>query len=461
MKRRSPKRATAREIAYRVLLECYSGQSFSHHVLDDMLSERPLSPLDASLAAELVIGVTRHRITAEHIASRFYKGRWAGLRESIRVLLALGVYQLCWLDRIPDHAAVDEIVTIGNRQGRETAGVLNAVLRKIAECRGDVIECPETPDPRCYLAIDETRGRVFSQNIFPDPARKPLDYLVAAMGHPPYLVERWHRRFKPALCRQVCEAGQRRPPLALRPNPLRCTREELAARLTSDGLHPVLLDGSQAVLIRDAGAAVELDAVREGLCQPQDATSQIALTLAPPQRGQFVVDLCAGVGTKSTQAAEMMANDGLVLASDIDENKLERIPDAAARLGLSIIETVHADGLRDAIARTGRTPDLIFADVPCSNTGVLARRPDARFRASHKALMELLPIQREILATAAALAGDHTRLIYSTCSLEAEENEEQVRAFCETTPGRRIERDVFTLPDPDRDGGYAALIVRE
>ena len=450
---------SARDRAAKVLTACYDGNLFTHDLLAEMQASDPLSPQDAALAAELVLGVLRHRLTAEHLAARFHRGRWASLRPSIRTILALAVYQLCWLDRIPDHAAVDQAVRQAKRHGRGVAAMVNAILRKLAECRGEIIDRPENPDPRRYLSIDDRRGRWFSENVFPDPTRRPLDYLVAATSHPSYLVERWHRRFKPALCRTICEAGQRRPPLVLRPNTLRITPADLLDRLRAAGHEVSVLDGTDALILCNAPHVSDLAEFAAGLCQPQDSTTQIPLRLSPPQPGELVVDLCAGVGTKSTQAAELMRNQGLVIASDTDAGKLDGIPLTAQRLGLSIIQPTPADLLETILAGSSRQPDVILLDVPCTNTGVLARRPEARYRASNRDLLALVEIQRDLLRRAQALSAPDTRIIYATCSLEREENEDQAAWFGETFPSWRIQTQVFTTPDADRDGGFAAVLT--
>lgn len=450
----------SRDLAVKVLTECYDGQRFGLELLDELLSHQPLPPEDRTLAAELVVGVARHRLTAEHLASRFYRGRWAGLRPGLRVILATAVYQLCWLDRIPDYAAVDQAVRQAKRHGRGIASTVNALLRRIVECRGDVMVRPDAPDPRRYLAIDESRGRLFAVDVFPDPARRPLDYLIASTSHPAWLVERWHRRFKPTLCRQVCEAGTRRPPLVLRPNVMRVTPKQLVDGLRSGGRDARQLPDSDAVLLPAGAATPEIEEIQSGLCQPQDSTSQLALKLSPPSPGEMMLDLCAGVGTKSTQAAELMRNQGLVIAADIDEARLSRIPGSAGRLGLTIIRPTPISRLDACLAEVGRIPDLILIDAPCSNTGVLARRPEARYRASQRALEELTAVQAGLLRRAAELAGPRTRMIYATCSLEQEENELAVETFRGGSPDWRVEKQVFTLPDAERDGGFAALLTR-
>ncbi len=454
-------RRRPRDRAAKVLTLCYDGWPLGHEVLEDLQRRDPLLPLDGALAAELVIGVTRHRITAEHLVARFYRGRWAGLRQRLRVILAIAAYQLCWLDRIPEHAAVDQAVRQAKLYGGSAASMTNAVLRKLAKCRGKIIEPSEETEPRRYLPHRPNRGRLFEEDVFPNPAKRPLDYLIAVTAHPAWLVERWHRRFKPKLCRQVCDAGQRRPPLVLRPNSLRTTAVDLLRKFDAAGLQSHRLQDSDAIILPDAPTAAGIPEVEAGECQPQDSTSQIAIRLSPPKPGEVVLDLCAGVGTKSTQAAELMRNQGVVIAADIDERKLAKIPDNARRLGIDIIAPTPMAELGARLAKLDRPPDVILIDTPCSNTGVLARRPEARYRASTKNLLELVEIQKKIIRQALDLAGPSTRLIYTTCSLEQEENESQVDFIRETAPTWGVQQQVFTLPDADRDGGFAAVLAQD
>lgn len=460
---------SSRDRAVRVLTACYDGRRLARRVLDEMQNEQPLPPADAALAAELVLGVCRHRYTTEHLAAHFYRRRWGGVRPGLRSILSVAIYQLCWLDRVPDHAAVHEAVRHARRHGAGAASMVNAVLRRLTESRGPRVATPtahgdstrqDAPDPRRFLPLDASSGILFNDPVLPDPSRRPLEYLVAAYGHPPYLVERWHRRFKPAACRRICEAGHLRPPLSLRPNRLRTTPEEIVVRLKADGMVGRRHAESDAVLVDDSSGAAEWSVVRDGLCQPQDPTAQAALMLAPPRPGDFVLDLCAGVGTKATQAAELMVNRGIVLASDMDPAKLARAADSAQRLGITILRTASPDALESAIGAIGRPPDLILLDVPCTNTGVLGRRPDARYRATHRTLLALLETQREILTSAVRLAGPDTRILYVTCSLEQEENTEQIAWLRSVHPEWRLSAESLVLPDPDRGGGYAALLTR-
>jgi 16S rRNA (cytosine967-C5)-methyltransferase len=459
-----PRTTSARRQAFDIILACFEGQPRSNELLESARTDEPLCAADEGLVHELTLGTLRNRLTCEHIASHFYRGRWAGLSDRLRCIIALGVYQLCWLTRIPDHAAVDETVRLARTCGSKAAALANALLRKVVDARGEALPLSvfskTTPSPRRFLRVDEAQARMFAEDIFPDPSRRPLDFLIATTSHTPWLVERWHRRFKPALCHQICAAGSRRPRLVLRVNTLRITAADFQQRLTTAGRAFQVFDDSDAIELTDHVPVSQFPEFAEGLCQPQDSTAQRAVKLALPMPGEFVLDLCAGAGTKATYAAELMGNNGLVIACDPDADRLSRLSANAARLGTTIVRPVAPAELDAAVKTACRPPDLIMLDVPCTNTGALARRPEARYRASQKNLTALVAVQRDILVNALRIVGDKSRILYSTCSIEREENEEQIEWFLDHCQGWRLSEQLFTLPDDRRDGGFAAMLIR-
>lgn len=451
-------RRDARDRAVDAIEAARAGEAFVGTLLDAWQQETPLSPADAGLAAELAIGTTRRLLTCEHIAATFYRGRWPGLKDRLQVVLAMAVYQMCWLDRIPDHAAIDQGVRQAKKMGVGAAKIANAVLRQVQKHRGEITARSIDSDPRRTLLLDSARQVAFSTNVFPDPEKKSLLYFQTAYGIPPWLVERWNRKFKRAGCMQICEASIRRPHLTLRPNTLRLDAAELLKRISDRGTEARLsADGASIILPSEVHAA-DITEIAEGLCQPQDETAQKTLRNAGLTPGMFVIDYCAGVGTKSTQAAELMNNEGLVVATDIDERKLDRIRDAATSHGIDIIETCPIHEVKQRIEAAGRSPDVILVDAPCLNTGVLSKRPEARYRAGQAALTDITALQADILAEAAALAGDSTQIVYATCSIEEEENRSQIDAFIERSSSWTVASDAQTLPDTQHDGGYWAIL---
>jgi 16S rRNA (cytosine967-C5)-methyltransferase len=456
---------TARDHAITILLQLDRSHDHAAVLLDDLLQRETLSPPDAALLREIVMGVLRHRITLDHLAARFFRGEYHRLKPRLRCILRAAIYQLCWLERIPDFAAVDEAVTQAKRaDGRKAGGLVNAVLRALLRARGDRTQRPANADERRWLPIREDAGFLFPEPLWPDPQNAPADFLAQTTSHPLWLVRRWLHRYDLDGCRRICEAGTRRPPLVVRANRTRITPEALHARLTQRGLTARLDADSGAVLIDDAASPLSWPEFHEGLLQPQDATAQNVWRLRPPLPGELVLDLCAGVGTKATHAAELMDDRGLVFAADIDEDKLRRLETNAARLGLKCIRCVAAEALPETLSELGRPPELILIDAPCSNTGVLARRCEARYRLKPEALPRLAQTQIELLHRAAALSGPQTQILYSTCSIEPEENENVISEFCRQRGGWRLVTSRVTLPTLGdvtaiwQDGGFVALL---
>ena len=304
----------------------------------------------------------------------------------------------------------------------------------------------------------------FRRPVLPDPRQTLGEYLADATSHPLWLVSRWLGRYGKDTTAGICLAGISRPPTVLRPNRLRIDAAGLAERLKGEGIKAELLPDAQAVLVQDAGNLTRTAAFTGGLFQPQDRTAMSTLEGGCAGKllaGQTILDLCAGLGTKSTQAAEMLGGRGMVLACDKDEPKLRLLAENCQRLGHANVRTAAIDHVEEAVAALERL-DWILVDAPCSNTGVLARRPEARYRLNAHDLVQLQATQLAILDRAVRLAKPGTRLLYSTCSIEPEENEEVSAQFAASHPGWVLRDTKLTLPQAGsrpaewRDGGYWA-----
>ena len=290
-----------------------------------------------------------------------------------------------------------------------------------------------------------------------------VGYLSIATSLPTEIVTRWIRTFGKEQAEQMCWASQWRPPVVLRPNRLKTDGEKLLAALKEESIEAELDKESDSVFVAGAGGITHWKAFRDGLCQVQDVTAQQAVIAAELRPGQIVLDLAAGAGTKSTQAAELLKNHGLVIAHDVATDRLDRIAANAARLGIEIIEIVRPEGL-DAIL-ADYDLDVILVDVPCSNTGVFARRPEAKYRQSPQSLASLKKQQIEILRRAMTLAAEAgARIVYSTCSIEPEEDEQVIQEVM-TGQSEWIVADAHLFPPTFtgpitswRDGGYVAVI---
>lgn len=458
----------ARDAALAVLADARVGRRTARNSLDELIGRYRIDPADVGLAGELVWGVMRHRLTIEAVLRMAAGDKWKRLSHTLQHILLVAAYQLLWLDAVPAFAAIHEAVEQAKREGgRRAGGFVNAVLRTVQRHMSGYGDAGAA-DSRSRIPVGLGRSRRFDVPVLPDPAVRPVAYLAAMTSHPEVLLSRWLRVYGREKTEAICLAGTCRPPAVLRPNKLRIDAAALAERLRAEGCEvETAVDGTAVVLAgTPAGVAVwRLAAFGEGLFQPQDITAMQPVRMGDIESGCVVLDLCAGYGTKATQAAECMGDRGCVIATDSDARKLAALARNCERLGITCVRTVMVEALPATLAAQDRL-DWILVDVPCSNTGVLARRPGARYRFSPQSVRSLAEVQSALLRQAAALARPETRILYSTCSIEPEENEDVVEAFCGANPEWQVVTSKLTLPRAGsaaidwRDGGYTCLLAR-
>ena len=453
-----------RDLALAALAESHARGAFVRDTLERLATARKAPAEESALGAELALGVTRHRLTLDRIVTAFLARRLSHLDPLVLDVLRLGAYQLVYLDRIPDFAAVNEAVTQCQRvAGRKAAGLVNAVLRNLIRNRA-TRRVPWTPgaDPT-RVRVDVGHACAFADPILPDAGTDVVDYLSAATSHPRELVRRWVNRFGVERAEAALWCGTLRPPLILRANRLRCNPQELADMLCRDDLDAVA-QGDAVFVAGAAPPATRLPAFTRGLCQPQDPTAMAVVRQARPDPRERMLDLCAAPGTKTTFAAELRGDRGKIVASDKNRERLALTRDNCRRLGIRSVRLVEADDL-DGLADSKGRFDLILVDAPCSNTGVLSRRPEARYRLCDESLAALQAMQSALLDRAASLANPGGRIVYSTCSLEPEENEQVIERFVRSHRGWRVAGSEQTFPRAGaavtkwRDGGFSAELT--
>jgi 16S rRNA (cytosine967-C5)-methyltransferase len=448
-------RLGARSLALEVLQDCRHRHAFVQEVLDRRLSESELSAADRRLATQLAYGVLRRRGTLQALVQPFVK-RPAGKVEAwLWDALHLGAYQLTLLSHVPPHAALNETVSLAVQFGRPGArGFLNAVLRRVAELvTGEYTDAPAAD----ALPVEGGRYRRLSRPVLPDPVARPIEYLAAAFALPEWLCRRWVQRWDEDECRRLGFWFAGPAPLTLRCNPLRCSRVDLLRALDEAGVEANPGTHPQAVRLEGTAAVRELPGFEQGWFSVQDESAMAVASAVAPKPGEVVLDLCAAPGGKAMHLAELMGDRGRVVACDADATRLATAAELTRRLGLASVETAAIGPDREPPAGPF---DRALVDVPCSNTGVLGKRPEARWRLRGDDFGHLVALQRKLLRQAVERVRPGGVVVYSTCSIEPEENRRVVDSVLRRTEGLTLEGEGEAVPGRPGDGGYWARLRR-
>jgi 16S rRNA (cytosine967-C5)-methyltransferase len=450
-------RHNARSLALQVLLDCARHDAFIQEALDRRLADSGFAPADRGLATQLAYGTLRRRATLlallEPLVSRPRHQVEAWLWEA----LALGACQLTLLSHVPPHAAIHETVELAVLFGRPGAkGFLNAILRALAA----LLTGEEAPGPAAdALPLEQGRYRRLARPVLPEPTTHPVEYLAAGFALPAWLLRRWLERYGQEECLRLGFWFAGPAPLTVRCNPLRSSREALLAAWAAAGVTAEPGEQPQALRLRDAGPVRELPGYEQGWFSVQDESAMRVAPALSPLPGQSVLDLCAAPGGKATHLAELMQDRGRVVACDVDDRRLANVATLAARLGLTSVEACRLFPERDEALPPGPF-DAALVDVPCSNTGVLGKRPEVRQRLRPADLGELVALQTRLLRLAIRAVRPGGAVVYSTCSIEPEENGGVVRAALAEVPGLVLEAEEESVPGKPADGGYWARLRR-
>ena len=352
--------------------------------LERLLAESRLSSADRALARELALGVVRRRGTLKAVLRAFLKFPDRPMLAPIEEILLVALHQVLMLSRIPDFAAVNEAVEQTGRLGQTRhQGMVNGILRNATRAFEPLAE-GAPPLAANVLPISRDSYRTFNVPIFADPAANPERYFSEAFSLPMSLAERWLFRMGPLP--RVVDLGYHantRAPFVLRVNRFKADVPTVMAQLKEQGVEAAVHANGISIVLEAHTNVLELNVFKAGLVQPQDPTATAVVEAAAPKPGMNVLDFCAAPGTKTTQLAQKMENRGAILALDVSAEKLKGIDDSCRRMDIGIVTTRLA-------AEVGSTQpqsfDLVLADVPCSNTGVLARRAEARWQFNEKSL---------------------------------------------------------------------------
>ncbi|MFQ5797316.1 MAG: 16S rRNA (cytosine(967)-C(5))-methyltransferase RsmB [Bacteroidota bacterium] len=437
-----------RGTAVKILNRVDRSGAYLDKLLDTELRSIDLSDVDKGLLAEVVHGVLRWRMKLDWVLNGFFHGNFVKADVTIKNSLRVALYQILFLQKIPYHAAVDEAVEFVKRiRGDRAAGLVNAVVRNIIR------------------NLDGIRYPLLEED--------PIQYLAVVYSHPLWMVKRWVDRYGFVETEKLLAANNERPELTLRINKLKMDSGQFLAAL--DQMKASYRGSTYIdyfVRVRGISGILQLDIFRNGCFSIQDESAAFPSLLLSPQPGERIIDMCAAPGGKTTHIAELMKNTGEIIAVDKYESKLHLLRASCDRLGIKIVKPmvgVDARELDTAIA------DRILLDAPCSGLGTLTKKPDIKWKREPEDIARLAQMQMELLNNAARLLKPGGVLVYSTCTIEPEENILLVKNFIENHPeftvddaSRYVNRDVVkpegyveTLPHRNgMDGSFAVRLVK-
>ncbi len=419
---------SARQIAFEILLKIEKNKAYSNLAIDSAVKASCPDSTDCAFISRLVYGVTERKITLDYIISGCLAEPISKLKKDVLVILRLGTYQLLFSDKIPDSAAVNESVKLAkNNKCGFASGLVNAVLRNVAK---NGFSVPEDTEPVKRISV------LYSA---PEELVKFLSYHYGENNAEEFL--------KTAL-----EPKK----VIIRVNTVKTSAESLKKILENEGVKVKTLSVVNALEINVNKAVYELQSYKDGLFHVEDISSQLCIQALDPFENCTLIDVCAAPGGKSFTAAEYMNNKGTVLSCDIYAQRTDLIKNGAKRLGLDCIKTF----VNDATRFNGDFPeaDRVLCDVPCSGMGIISKKPEIKYKNLDE-IKELLPVQKSILETASKYVKSGGRLVYSTCSVNPNENRKICDAFLKEHPEFHS---VKVLPDTARtvdEGDYLTLML--
>ncbi len=404
---------------------------YNNLVLKNLLADTTLSREQRGFVTEAVNGALRWMIYLDYCIDRFASRKTEEMDAEVRSVLRVGAYELLFMNS-PAYAVINEYVEcIKAGKVAYLAGFANAILRN----------------------IERNKGKI----ALPNPETEPTRYLSVKYAHPVWLVELWFKHYGADITEQILKADQETPRgVNICINTLKTDAVALTQELQAAGVRVEATEN--ALTLSRASDIAGISAFRAGMFHVMDNSAMEAVRLANPQPGETVLDMCAAPGGKAFMSAIMMNNTGLIIARDIHPHKIRLIEQGAARLGLKNIKAAVHDGTIPDRELFG-SMDLVILDAPCSGLGLCRKKPDIKLKKQPDNLKQLVTLQRQLLMQAAMYPNHNGRILYATCTLNKEENEQNIEWFTATNPfTKTAERTI--LPTGGADGFYMALLEK-
>ena len=439
-----------RQSAVLILNRVEDQAAFAEPLLDHYLKNQwGKDKRNRALTTQIVFGTLRMRGYLDWVIGRFYHGNLENMATGLKNVLRSSLFQLFFMDRLPAYAVVNEAVTMTESMFRGRGSLVNAVLRHAL------------------------RGR--DTLPLPDRRRDPLHYLSVVLSHPPWLIKKWLALYGEEETVLLCKANNLIPPVTVRVNALKAARDSVTAEMADEAIQtkPTSFSPDGIRIIDTEQPLRETGWMKEGIIQIQDEGAQLISRFLSPNPGELILDICAGTGGKTLHLAALMGNRGRIVALDNVAHKIEALRGLSTRMGATIIEPLCRDGRQHPPKNLAETFDVVLVDAPCTGTGTLRRNPEIKWRLTHDDIARITTLQSELLDSAARYLKTGGCIVYSTCSLLTEENEDQIKAFLSrhklfhldisprSVPAECIDHNGYLKTFPhrhDMDGFFAARL---
>jgi 16S rRNA (cytosine967-C5)-methyltransferase len=439
--------AGVRGLAVKILNRVERSDSYLERLLENEMKNSELVGPDKALLYELVHGVVRWMGRLDWVLNGFYKGQFSKAIPNLKNGLRVALYQILFLDRIPDHASVNEAVEFVKKlQGQKPADLTNAILRNIIRSKNAI--------------------------RFPDPEEDLVGYFAAYYSHPSWMVKRYIARFGKEETEKLLTANNEKPYLTLRTNLLKTSIDEFKRLLDSVGLK--YRSGKyfqDFIQLQNLTNITAWEYFTKGYFNIQDESTGLAVRLLDVSENMRVLDLCSAPGGKTAYITVLMKDKGEVVAIDKFESRLRLVEQNLKRLGITSVKSIAMD----ALDYSGEYFDRVLADVPCTGTGTLSKKPDIKWKKDIFDLRKMNELQYKLICKAAELVKPGGALVYSTCSIEPEENFDIVKKFLDNHPDYKLDNADYKFPKDlmddngciqtyphvhQMDGAFAARIIR-
>lgn len=428
---------SVRELVLDILIEVNEKEQYSHLVIRDVLNKyQYLEKQERAFLTRLAEGTIEHMMEMDFIINSFSKVKVKKMKPLIRNLLRMSVYQLKYMDSIPDAAVCNEAVKLAKKRGfGQLRGFVNGVLRNIA--------------------------RDMSKLQYPDKNHEPAAYLEVTYSIPAWIAKQWIDDYGMEQAEKICASFLVEKPISIRTNLTKCTPKELQEKLIAEGVtvHPV--EGLEyAFEIEGFDYLQGLDSFNEGLFYVQDVSSMRVAEAAQPKMGDYIIDVCAAPGGKASHLAEKLQGSGMVEARDLTEYKVSLIEENILRHGLANMKAVQMDATVYDADSCGKA-DVLICDLPCSGLGVMGKKTDIRYKMTEEKQADLVELQRQILDTVHSYVKKGGTLVYSTCTIHKQENEGNVAWFLSKYPEFALLSQEQMFPGEGcHDGFFIAKLMR-